>query len=183
MRFNKVIKALLFADIIWFFGEGMLGPLFAIFAERIGGDILEITGAWATYLIVSGILIVFVGRISDKINKRKLVFYGYILNALLTFGYLLVDTPLKLLFIQAGLGLAAALATPTWDALYSEHGTKTKDGTEWGLADGVSQLFTGIAIIIGGFVVTYLSFTTLFITMGIIQIISVLCLIPILRKR
>jgi MFS family permease len=183
LKFNRVIKALLFADIIWFFGEGMLGPLFAIFAERIGGDILEITGAWATYLIVSGILIVVVGKISDKVNKRKLVFYGYILNAILTFGYLLVDTPFKLLIVQAGLGLAAALATPTWNAFYSEHEAKTKDGTEWGLADGISQLFTGIAIILGGFIVVNFSFTTLFVTMGIIQVISVLALIPILRNK
>jgi hypothetical protein len=34
------LKALLFADIAWFFGEGMLGPLFAVFTERVGAVIL-----------------------------------------------------------------------------------------------------------------------------------------------
>jgi len=182
--FNRKSKALLFADLAWFFGEGMLGPLFAVFTEKVGGDILNITSAWAAYLIVTGILIVIVGKISDKlINKRKLVFIGYVLNAILTFAYLLVDSPLKLLLIQIGLGVAAALATPTWNALYSEYKDKKQTGFLWGLADGGSQFFSGLAIIIGGLIVVTFSFETLFITMGIIQIISVILLYPILKKK
>src|SRR3989344_2555365 len=101
---NKLIKILLIADIIWFFGEGMLGPLFAVFTGRVGGDVLDITWAWASYLIITGLLIVVVGKVSDRIGQKKLVFTGYVLNAILTFSYLLVDSPLKLLFVQAGLG-------------------------------------------------------------------------------
>jgi len=183
LKFNKVIRALFFADILWFLGEGMLGPLFAIFSERMGGDILDITSAWATYLIVSGLLIVFIGKVSDKINKRKLIFLGYVLNAIFTFGYLLVNDQISLLVVQAGLGVAAALATSPWNALYSEYEAKTEDGFEWGLSDGLSVFATGIAIIIGGLIVSYSSFTTLFITMGIIQILAVIRIIPILRKK
>lgn len=179
---NKKVRALLFADVTWFFGEGMLGPLFAVFTQRIGGNILNITSAWATYLIVTGLLIILIGKVSDKINKKKLVFWGYVLNAILTFCYLLVSNPIQLLILQAGLGVAAAMATPTWDALYSECENKKKDGYTWGLADGASQLFTGLAIVIGGFIVIYLSFPILFIIMGIIQIISVILLYPILKK-
>jgi len=181
---NKQTKALLFADVTWFFGEGMLGPLFAVFTQRIGGDVLNITGAWATYLIVTGLLIVIIGKISDKIiDKEKLVFYGYVLNAVLTFCYLLVGSPFQLLLLQAGLGVAAAMATPTWDALYSKYENKETDGFTWGLADGISQLSTGLAIIIGGFIVVYFSFSTLFIVMGAVQIISVMVLFPILKKQ
>jgi len=181
--FNRRTRALLFADITWFFGEGMLGPLFAVFAQRIGGDILDITWAWAVYLIVTGLLIVFIGKISDKVNKNKLVFYGYILNAVFTFSYLLVDSPARLLAVQAGLGVAAAMATPTWNALYAKYEDKKKDGLLWGLADGMSQLFTGIAIIIGGLIVVHYSFDALFILMGIVQLISCVLLYPVLKSK
>src|SRR3989338_7255426 len=97
---SKTVRLLLIADIIWFFGEGLLGPLFAVFAGRIGGDILEITWAWAAYLVVCGLLIMIIGKMSDKINKKKLVFYGYVLNAILTFGYLFVQNPMQLLMVQ-----------------------------------------------------------------------------------
>ncbi|MEK6919129.1 MAG: MFS transporter [Nanoarchaeota archaeon] len=181
---NKKVKSLLLADTAWLFGEGMLGPLFAVFAQKIGGDVLEITWAWATYLIVAGLLIVIIGRISDqKVNKRKLVFWGYTLNAALTFCYLLVNGPLALLGLQIGLGVAAAMATPTWDALYSEYGNKKKYGLEWGLSDGFGEIFGGLAIIAGGIIVSYFSFNTLFIIMGIVQIVAVILLLPIIKKK
>lgn len=180
--FNKKIRALLFADIFWFFGEGMLGPIFAIFAQKVGGDILDITWAWATYLIITGLLMILIGKLSDKINKRKIVFIGYLLNAIFTFCYLFIHTPTQLLFLQGGLGIAAALATPTWNSLYSEYGNKKKRGLSWGLADGSSQLFTGLAIILGGLIVTNYSFNLLFIIMTIIQIISVILLVPIIKE-
>jgi predicted MFS family arabinose efflux permease len=180
---NKRVRALLFADITWFFGEGMLGPLFAVFTERIGGDILNITSAWAAYLIVSGLLIIAIGKFSDhKLNKKQLLFWGFVLNAILTFCYLFVKTPFQLLILQMGLGVANAMATPTWDALYAEYENRKQSGLTWGLADGLSEFCIGLAIIIGGLIVVNFSFEMLFIIMGIIQVISVILLLPIHRK-
>jgi MFS family permease len=170
---NKKVRALLFADGIWFFGEGMLGPLFAVFAQRVGGDVLDITWAWSVYLIVYGVMTMLIGKLSDnKIKKEWLVAGGFTLNALLTFGYLFVQTSLGLLVLQFGLGIAAAMATPTWDALYAKYGGAKNRGYLWGLSDGMDPLVTGIAIIIGGLVVNYISFTALFLIMGVIQLIS-----------
>ena len=162
----------------------MLGPLFAVFTQKIWGDILNITRAWATYLIVTWVLIMIIGKLSDKfINKKKLVFAGYILNAILTFAYLLVSNPAQLLMLQAWLWVAAALATPTRDALYSKYSNKKKSWFIWWLADGGSEFFTGLAIIIGWLIIVYASFNVLFIIMGIIQIISVILLYPIFKKE
>ena len=49
MRLTKTTKILLIASSLWYFGEGLFGPLFAIYAEKIGGDLLDITWAWAFY--------------------------------------------------------------------------------------------------------------------------------------
>ncbi|HZR57682.1 MAG TPA: MFS transporter [Terriglobales bacterium] len=179
---NAKVKALLYADIIWLFAEGMLGPLFAVFSEKVGGNVLNISWAWATYLLVTGVMMVLVGMISDNmIKKEVLVVAGYVLNALLTFAYLLVSKPDQLLLVQAGLGVAAALATPTWNALYSKDGEARMNGSKWGLADGMSAISTGIAIIVGGVIVTYASFSVLFLIMGTIQMISVTALLPIFK--
>lgn len=175
--------AMMKADVAWFFGEGLLGPLFAVFTQKIGGDILDITYAWGVYLVITGIFIIIFGKLSDRIlNRKKLLFAGYVLNAVLTFGYLFVNNPLQLLILQAGLGFAVAMATPTWNALYSKYQHKEHRGLAWGLSDGLSQLFTGIAVILGGFVLVYFSFNILFVIMGIIQIIAVILLIPILKE-
>lgn len=184
MTINKKIQILLIGANIWYFGEGMFGPLFAIFAEEIGGDILSMTWAWATYLIVAGFMYILVGKYVDKHkNKEKIMILGYALNAVFTFSYLFITSPWHLFIIQAGLGLSAALATPTWNALYSKNEDKKDSVFEWGLAGGSAQIITGIAIIIGGLIVNYFSFTTLFITMGIIQIVATIIQSRIISKK
>lgn len=177
---DKHGRILLYADNAWYFGEGMLGPLFAVFTERIGGDVLEISWAWALYLLIGGLLIVWIGKVSDHVSKKKLLVTGYFLNAICTFGYLLVSSPLHLFMVQAGLGVAVALATPTWNALYTSYENKRLKGTAWGISDGQAKIFTGIAIIIGGLIVAFTSFTTLFVVMGIVQLVASIYLLKIL---
>lgn len=184
MALNQRIKILLYGGNIWYFGEGMLAPIFALFAERVGGDILDISWAWATYLILAGFLYIVIGKATDIYgNKEKTMVVGYALNALFTFGYLLVSAPWHLFVIQAGLGVAAAMASPTWDALYARHEEEKHSGFKWGLAGGTAQIITGIAIVIGGYIVNYWSFTTLFVIIGVIQIIATVYQAQILRVK
>jgi MFS family permease len=95
-------RLLLLSSYLWEFGEGMFGPLFAVFSQRVGGDILDITSAWAAYLIATGIFIVIIGRLSDRVSKEKLLVAGYALNAVFTFSYLLVHSQASLLAVQVG---------------------------------------------------------------------------------
>lgn len=179
---NKRIKYLLYGSNIWYLGEGMFGPLMAVFTEKIGGDILDISWAWATYLLVTGALMIFFGKMSDKINKEKMMVAGYAVNCLFTFSYLFVDSPIELFIVQGGLGFANSLATPTWSALYAKYEDEGKDGMEWGLANGAAAIVTGIAIIIGGIITSFLSFKILFITMGTIQLLATIYQAKILKK-
>lgn len=182
---NKKAKILLYSSNIWYLGEGLLGPLFAVFASRVGGDILDITWAWAIYLIVGGLLQILFGRMSDKISKENFIVWGYSLNTIFTFSYLFVNDPLSLFIVQAGLGVASAMATPTWSALYAENvGKSEKDtGRLWGLADGESDIILGIATFLGGILVINSSFEVLFITMGTIQLIATIYVFGLLKKH
>ena len=179
---SKQTKILIIGSNLWYLGEGMLGPLFAVFGQKIGGSILDISWAWAIYLIVIGVLIIFIGNISDKMQKEKLMIAGYGLNALFTFGYLLISKPIHLFVVQGGLGIAAAFATPTWMALYSKYENKNRGGLTWGIGTGLNRIITGIAILIGGLIVTFFSFKILFITMGIIQIFATIYQTRIMKE-
>lgn len=166
-------KILLIGSNLWFLGEGMFGPMFAIFTEKIGGDILDVTGAWATYLIIAGLLYMIVGKITDaKQNKESVMVAGYALNTIFTFGYLFVTNPMQLFILQAGLGVATALASPTWYALYAKHEDKKHDGFQWALYGGTAQITTGLALLVGGVLVNYTSFDMLFFVMGCIQLLA-----------
>ncbi len=180
---NPKAKNLLWASNIWYLAEGMLGPLFAIFTEHVGGDILDISFAWATYLIVTGVFNILFGTLSDKkVSKEKIMIAGYALNALFTFGYIFVSSPIHLFIVQAGLGLASALATPTWDALYAKYENRKNSGFSWGIAEGGATIITGIGIIIGGLIVSRFSFTILFMVMGGIQTLATIYQMRLLRR-
>ena len=171
MKLSKLSKVLIIASSLWYFGEGLFGPLFAVYSEKMGGDILDITGAWAAYLIATGIFYVLVGKIINKSKyKKQVMIFGYALNALLTFGYLLVHNTTTLLIVQVGLGIAEALSTPIWDSLFASNLEDTQNTFHWGLATGHTHFISGIAIAIGGLVAHFLSFNTLFIIMGCIQV-------------
>ncbi|VVB60934.1 Major Facilitator Superfamily protein [uncultured archaeon] len=178
---NRYQRALLFSSYMWYFGEGLLGPLYAIFTQRVGGDVLELTGAYALYLVTVGALDIYIGKISDHYSKKHLMTLGYALNAVATFGYLFVDSPAKLFMIQGLLGVAAAFATPTWNSLFSIYENKKHAGEEWGLDNGGSQLVTGFAVVTGGIIITYFSFSFLFVLMGLVQIFSTIILLHMLH--
>jgi len=170
---NKAIRSLLVSSALWYLGESMLGPFFAVFAQKIGGSILDISGAWTVYLIVTGILVIIVGKISDTlISKERLLIAGYFLNCIFTFAYIFIKSPFELFIVQAGLGVSAALATPTWSALFARHESKKNDGFDWGLAGGSTYLVNAVAVFTGGIIINYFSFNVLFFTMGVVQVVS-----------
>jgi hypothetical protein len=72
-------------------------------------------------------------------------------------------------------------ATPTWDALFSSHTPAKRAGIVWGVAHGLEYLITGIAVLIGGYIVYLGSFTLLFMIMGVIQLLAAIYQAQILR--
>ena len=103
MQLSKLTKVLLWGANIWFFGEGLLGPLLAVFTEKVGGDILDISWAWAIFLMVTGVCYIITGRlINNKPMKTKviLMIIGYGLNAIFTFCYLFVSNTEQLFILQ-----------------------------------------------------------------------------------
>ncbi|HVY35930.1 MAG TPA: MFS transporter [Candidatus Paceibacterota bacterium] len=169
---DKKLKVLLISSLIWNFGDGMLGPLFAVFSQNVGGNILDVSSAWAIYLGVMGVLTIFVGKMSDRYSKEKIMIAGYLVTALFTFGYVFVTTPAMLFFVQAGLGVGIALCNPTWYALYSKYADESAAGYSWGLSDGLTHIVAALSIIVGGLIISYFSFKILFVIMGTLQLIS-----------
>ena len=179
---NKRLRNLLFGSYLWFFGAGLLGPLYAIFAEQIGGDILDLTGAYALYLILAGMLSIYVGRISDHHSKKYLMISGYALNTIATFGYLLVDSSQRLFIVQGMFGVAMALAFPTWDSLFTMNLDKRYLGREWGLSEGGPYIVSGLAVLLGGQVLSHFGFMFLFIAMGTAQVLATIVQMRTLRR-
>lgn len=53
---KRGLRFLLIADTWATLAIGMLGPIYAIFVEEIGGDLLDASWAYFAFMITSGIL-------------------------------------------------------------------------------------------------------------------------------
>ena len=158
-RFNPFQRTLFIAAQLSAFSQGLLAPLFAVFVQSIGGTAVSIGGAWALFQIMSGIVIIGLGRVlGDGLRCRMLVLIaGYAANAILCFAYPFVHAMHQLVVLQLLQGAALALTNPTWSSLFA-HYSQENGCDSWGSANGMFYIVSGIALIVGTGIVTLTSF-------------------------
>jgi MFS family permease len=181
---SKAESIMLTSFAIWMFGWGMLGPLYATFAEGIGGDVMDLAWVYGVFLIVTGLGVFVVGYYTDRYGPEYFLLAGFTLSAFATYGYLLVETMVGLLVVQVLWGIALALSDSTWYTLYDRYsGSGENDGYIWGLSSGFGWILRGVGMILAGYLVTTYSFDVLFIVMGTILLVAAIYQAKILRYR
>ena len=171
---NNGYKILLTATLLANFGDNLIGPFYAVFVEKIGGSILDMGYSVTVFSICTGILMIIVGKMSDKINKELITIAGYALYALGSILYLLISSPWQLFVLQVVFAFGTACLSAPLTALFAKYITKGKEGLQWGLEGGGSYIVVGIAVFIGTFIVHQWGFKILFLTMFAVQIMAVL---------
>lgn len=170
---KKELKLLLFSNYLNWVGFGLLTPIYAIFVLGIGGTAFDAASSWALYGILTSISVLLLGRLGDSsIDKRKLIVAGYLLTAAGALSLYFVD---RLAYLYAALALNAigvGILFPAWKAVYAKYSDKGFEAGEWALFDGGNYLFTGIAALAGGYLVTLYGFKTLFLAMFVVQLIA-----------
>jgi DHA2 family multidrug resistance protein-like MFS transporter len=181
---KKELRILLWASAMFMLAGGLFGPLYAVFVEDIGGDLLTAGGAWAIYLIVAGIVVYFISRWEDHVkHQEKLVVWGFVLSVIGFAGYLFIREPWHLFLVQVIFGFGEAIGTPAFDGLYSKHLDKGKFASEWGLWESMDYIIAGIAALIGGLVANYYGFRLLFVIMLILSIIGVIISVFLVYRK
>lgn len=180
---NKSLKTLLLLNVFFIFGATLLGPLYAVFVKEIGGDILTIGWSFAAYMFALGLCSYFTGYLGDKIKEKEyLLAIGYLLRAIGFFGYIFIQFPVHLLFVQLILGLGEAFGNPSFKAIFSLHLDKKKYCTEWGIWDALYSTTVGISAIIGAIVINIWGFTPLFLIMGSVAFLCFIIMMFLPRK-
>ncbi|MEI7765469.1 MAG: MFS transporter [bacterium] len=167
-------KILLIASFICNFAENLIGPFYAVFVQKIGGDILTIGYSTTLYMIATGILIIVIGKLSDSWNKEWLTTTGYALFAVSALGYLFISHPWQLFILQIIAAFGTALLASPLTVLMAHNIDKKNEGLEWALGGGGSKIVVGLAVLMGTYLVKFFGFTTLFITIFTLDILAML---------
>ena len=167
---------LLSSSLIANFADSLFGPLYAVYVAEIGGSLLDVGNSMALYSIVTGVLIIFFGKLSDHYSKEFFATVGLLLSALGNLGYLFVTTPLHLYILQVLFAISTALLTAPFTALMAEHISKKQAGLMWALEGGGSRILFGIGLMFGTYLTYQFGFSTVFVLMFSLQIISTIIL-------
>jgi len=185
---NKVIKILVFSDLILLFGWGLIAPILAIFiVEGIKGGDAGVAGiAVGIYWILKSLLQISIGSYLDKNHGEKDDYYfligGTLLASLAPLGFIFAFLPWHMYLWQVIHAIGAALALPAWCGIFTRHIDKGTEAQSWALDSSAIGIGAGVAGIIGGFVAKTFGFIPLFIGVSILGIISaLLCLL--IRKE
>jgi len=187
LKVNKVIKYLIFSDLLFWSGWGLISPIFAVFViEKIQGGSLAVVGlASGIYWILKSVLRIPVGILLDSRKGEEddfwFLFFGLILSSLVPFGYLMARSPFHIYLLQTFQALGMAMALSGWTAIFTRHIDPGKEATEWGLDGTFVGLGIGLSGILGGLIANSFGFQVVFVLVGIFGFSSAFLLFGILK--
>lgn len=185
LNLNRIIKYLIYSDLVFYTGWGLISPIFAIFIlQSIGGNAFVVGMSAAVHLITRSLLRVPFGIKADKSQKRayRYMFYGLLIAAFIPIGYIFSTNQWHLYILQAVLGASLAMSTAGWTAIFARHMDKGKESTEWGVDAVAVGIGPGIAGALGGLAVTLFSFNLVFIAVSLFGLAGVLLLMFIKKE-
>ena len=170
---NKALRILLITNGLVLLAGAMLGPIYALFVEQIGGDLLDASLTGGFFALAAGITTLIAGEFADK-NKRDelIVASGYAVMGVGFLLYIFVDSIWFLFGVQILIGFAEAFYSPAFDALFSQHLSIKKAGRAWGSWEAINYFSVAVGAVVGGFIVTKFGFNPLFMIMAAFCFIS-----------
>ena len=169
---RRILKILILSSFFINLAAGLFGPIYAIFVEEIGGDLLTAGTAYAIFAIASGSLIFMLGKWEDKVkHQEKLLVFGRFLAVIGFIGYLLIKNPTQLFIVQIIFGIESAIITPAFDSLFSKNLNRKKFASQWGTWESTAA-----------YIAKEYGFQTLFTIMLIISIFSFLVTLLLIKR-
>jgi len=184
LHIRKDSKILLISSFFGHFALGLLGPIYAIFVQHIGGDLLEAGVAYALFSIFAGIFVIIFGtsKFFEK-HLRHMVVVAYGLLSLSCLGYIFVNNSIQLFIVQIVLGIASGILEPSWDSLFAEKMPAKDASKNWALWSGGASLMIGISAIVGSLIASKLSFQIMFIVMFFVSLGAMINSIRIIGRE
>jgi MFS family permease len=172
---NRPLKILLATDGLVMVAASMLVPFYALFVEKIGGDVLDVGIGASLFAVAGGVAVLIAGRVADRVKRKERIIAGaYIMMAAGFVLYLFVDSLWLLFVVQVIIGLAEASYVPAFDALYGSHAHRggTHAGRRWSITEANDYFAAAIGAALGAVIVHYTGFTVLFVTMALFCLAS-----------
>lgn len=180
---NRAIRMLVITNGLILVAGAMLAPIYAIYVDIIGGDLMDASFAGGAFALAAGITVLLSGKFSDRVKEQELIVVtGYVVMGMGFLLYIFVDSVIFLFLVQVLIGFGEAFYSPAFDAVYSKHIENSKAGSQWGAWESMNYFTTAIGAVLGGLVVKNFGFTPVFIIMASLCFASALYIYLLPRR-
>lgn len=169
---NKNLSSITQAGMVNNLNDGMIWGLLPILLFSLDFDTKKIGFIAAIYPAVWGIGQLFTGKMSDIYSKKKMLFWGMLLQGVAIITITFTSNFNGLAFIAAILGFGTALVYPTFLAAIAETTTPTQRAESIGVFRLWRDLGYAIGAILSGIIADIFGIEYAIITIGIITIFS-----------
>lgn len=168
MKNNRALRLLFYTNALFVFAAMLLGPLYAVYVQKIGGGVMAVSISSAAFYISSTVALILVSKYGDKYKEKEvLLVISWLIRGLCFLSLIFVNSVLGLVLVQVVFGLGEALGTPTFNALFAEHVDRKHEVMEYSDWSIISNIVTALSVIVGGLVVSSFGFSFLFVMIGI----------------
>ena len=171
---NKVFPILGLSIFSSMVGIGIIAPLLPIYAENLGA-----TGVWvgiifAGYAVSRTVLLPFVGKLSDRHGRKRIISIGLLVFSLTSFAYVLANNVFSLLAIRLLQGVAAGFVQPISQAYIGDIAPEGEEGKWMGFFNATFLIGWGCGPLMGGVLAEYLGMDAAFYAMGGLNVLAFL---------
>jgi MFS family permease len=183
MKINLLYKLLIASYATSMFSEGIILPIYAVFVQNIGGDILDASSAMAVFLITEGIFTFLVHK-SKWVQRHRIpvMVAGWAIWVIGIASYLAVSSIATLFATQILTAIGNALADPIFDQELANHTDKKSEEFEWGFFEGINSIVQGFGALLGGLVAAIFGFKTLLSVMALTATLSLALILVYIQK-
>jgi MFS family permease len=179
---NKSLKLLYLTNGIFVLAASLLGPLYAVYVQKLGNDVLTVSSSWGIFLLSATLFVLLLSKFGDKIRKDYLFLSAFLLRTFVFLAFIFVSNIPELFILQIVNGLGEAMGTPSFNAIFAEHldrGHHVKDYSNWQI---INNILTALATMLGGVIVYEYGFSHLFIVMAVLSLVSCIIVYKTLKK-
>lgn len=172
---NRALRIIVLSNAIFCFAGALFGPLYAIYVERITGNIIHIGASVALFSATTASLTFAFSKFSDRLKETEfLLILGFIFRAVGWIFYIFINAAWQIYAIQIILAFGEAFGSPAFNALFAVHLDQGKYLNEYGTWISIALLTSGIASFLGAIIVSLFGFKPLFVFMASFALMSAL---------
>jgi len=169
------------------FGWGLIGPFYYLYVNQLGGGSLEQFGiAFGIMYFTSALASIIAGKYSDKLGRKPFLIGTSLMYAIVIYAYTVINSDIQLYVAQALIGVIGSIEQTMNASFLGDVTKKSKRGFQIGVFHSLVEMFSGIAIVIGGFLIGAAGFKIIFYIVSILIAIGSVILLGLketVKKR